>query len=294
MAQITLLKSIISQRTHQNRGDKMDRYIFENKTAIITGGNAGIGKAVAYSLAEKGSNLAIIGRNKATIDEVCADLSVKYPTQKITGYQLDISNFSEIPNTINQIANDHENIGLLVNNAGIAMGGKFEELSISDIETVFNINFKSQIVMIKETLPHLKKVEGSHIANVSSVFGIITPSGQSAYSASKFAVKGFSEVLRQELKPLKIGVSTIFPGGVKTNIAANTKIGENADKEAIKKEAKSFESNFTMTPEYAAEIIIKGIEKRKVRILIGSTTKFLDFMTRLLPVKYEFLLKMVK
>lgn len=272
----------------------MNRYIFKNKTAIITGGVAGIGKAVAYKLAEKGSNLAIIDLNKAVIDEVCDDLRSKYPKQNITGYQLDVSNFSDIPKVIQHIANDHKKIGLLVNNAGIAMGGKFEELSIKDIETIFDINFKSQVAIIKETLPLLKKIKGSHIANISSVFGIITPAGQSAYAASKFAVRGFSEVLRQELKPLDIGVSTIFPGGVKTNIAANTRIGEGANKDEIKKEAKSFESNFTMTPEYAAEIIVSGIEKRKVRILIGNTTKFLDFMTRLLPVKYEFLLKLVK
>lgn len=271
-----------------------EKYEFKDKTAIITGGNAGIGKAVAFELAERGSNLAIIGRNIITINEVCDELSTKYPNQKITGYQLDISNFSDIPKVIEEISNDHKKIGLLINNAGIAMGGKFEELSIGDIETVFDINFKSQVVMIKETLPHLKKVKNSHIANVSSVFGIITPAGQSAYAASKFAVKGFSEVLRQELKKYNIGVSTIFPGGVKTNIAANTKIGEGANKDEIKKEAKSFESNFTMTPEYAAKAIVSGIEKRKVRVLIGSTTKFLDFMTRLLPVKYEFLLKMVK
>lgn len=272
----------------------MDRYIFEKKTAIITGGNAGIGRAVAYELAERGSDLAIIGRNQTTINEVCDDLNEKYPNQKITGYQLDISDFSNIPIVIKQIASDHKHIGLLVNNAGVAMGGKFEELSVDDIESVFNINFKSQIVMIKEVLPYLKKTKGSHIANVSSLFGIITPSGQSAYSASKFAVKGFSEVLRQELEPLGIGVSTVFPGGVKTNIAANTKIGEGANKNAIQKEAKSFESNLTMTPEYAAKVIVNGIEKRKVRILIGATTKFLDFMTRLMPVKYEFLLKLVK
>lgn len=272
----------------------MDRYIFENKTAIVTGGNAGIGKAVAYELAERGSDLAIIGRNKTTIDEICDELSAKYPDQKITGYQLDLSETSKISDVMSKIAHDHKNIGLLINNAGIAMSGTFEELSVDDIETVFNINFKSQIAMTKEVLPYLKKTAGSHIANTSSLFGIITPSGQAAYSASKFAVRGFSEVLRQELKPLGIGVSTIFPGGVKTNIAANAKIGEGVSRKEAKKDEKSFEANLTMTPEYAAEIIVNGIEKRKVRILIGSSTKFLDFMTRLMPVKYEFLLKLVK
>lgn len=272
----------------------IEKYTFKNKTAIITGGNAGIGRAVAFELAERGGNLAIIGRNQTTIDEVRNELSAKYPNQKITGYQLDVSDFSKIPQTIKKIADDHKNISLLINNAGIAMGGKFEELSVDDIETVFDINFKSQIIMTKEVLPYLKQTKNSHIANVSSLFGIITPSGQSAYSASKFAVKGFSEVLRQELRPLGIGVSTIYPGGVKTNIAANAKLGEGANKQEIQKEAKSFESNLTMTPEYAAKVIANGIEKRKVRILIGTTTKFLDFMTRLLPVKYEFLLKLVK
>ena len=268
----------------------MDRYIFKDKTTIITGGNAGIGRATAIELARRGSNLAIIGRNQTTINEICDELSTKYPNQKITGYQLDVSDFSKIPQTARQIADDHENIGLLINNAGIAMAGKFEELSINDIESVFDINFKSQIIMIKEVLPYLKKTTGSHIANVSSLFGIITPSGQAAYSASKFAVRGLSEVLRQEFKELGIGVSTIFPGGVKTNIAANAKLGEGV----VQKEPKSFEANLTMTPEYAAKVIVNGIEKRKVRILIGSTTKFIDFITRLMPARYDFLLKLIK
>ena len=272
----------------------MEQYTFKGKTAIVTGGTAGIGLATARELAERGSSIAIIGRNEVAIKDICEELGTKYPKQKITGYKLDLSNISEIPKTVEKIVADHKRIGLLVNNAGIAMGGKIDELSLEDIESIFTINFRSQVAMIKEVLPLLKKTKGSHIANVSSIFGIIAPSGQSAYAASKFAVRGFSEVLRQEMKDFGIGVSTIFPGGVKTNIAINAKVGQHADAERVKNDAKKFESNFTMTPEYAAKVIVNGIEKRKPRIIIGGMTKFMDFMARLMPAKYDFLLKSIK
>jgi len=272
----------------------MDKYIFEGKTAIVTGGTSGIGLATARNLAEKGSNIAIIGRNEVALQEIHDELSAKYPNQKITSHRLDLSDIPSIPNTIKEIAKSHNNIGLLVNNAGIAMAGKFNELSLDDMETVFTINFRSQVAMVKEVMPYLQKTKGSHIANVSSIFGIIAPSGQSAYSASKFAVRGFSEVLRQELKTEGIGVSTIFPGGVKTNIAKNAKVGKFVNPKGVKSGIKKFEANLTMTPEYAAEIIVNGIEKRKPRIIIGGLTKFLDIMTRILPAKYDFLLKSIK
>jgi len=272
----------------------MNKYIFKNKTAIVTGGTAGIGLATARELAKRGSNIAIIGRNQTAIKDICAELNSKYPNQKTTGYQLDLSNLSEIPKTVKKIKEDHKNIGLLINNAGIAMGGKIDELTVEDIETIFTINFRSQIAMLKEVLPYLKKVKNSHIANVSSIFGIIAPAGQSAYAASKFAVRGFSEVLRQEMKDYGIGVSTIFPGGIKTNIAINAKIGKNADINRVKQDAKKFEANLTITPEYAAKVIVNGIEKRKPRIIIGFTTKLMDLAVRLMPSKYDFLLKSIK
>ncbi len=272
----------------------MNQYIFKNKTTVLTGGASGIGLALANKLAELGSDLAIIDCNDIALKKVCDDLKSKYPKLEISGYKLDLSKISEIPKTIKKITSDHKRIGLLINNAGIAMGGKIEELSLDDIEQVFTINFRSQVSMIKELLPYLKKIKGSHIANVSSIFGIITPAGQSAYAASKFAVRGFSGVLRQELKNDEIGVSTIFPGGVKTNIAANARIGKYANAEKTKKEAKKFESNLTMTPEYAADVIINGIKKRKPLIVIGSMTKFLHLATCLLPAKYDFLLKSIK
>ena len=272
----------------------MNKYIFDGKTAIVTGGTSGIGLAVARELANRGSDIAIIGRNEVALKDICKELSDKHPRQKITGYKLDLSDLNAIPKTVQKIVDEHKKIGLLVNNAGIAMGGKIDELAISDYETIFKVNFLSEVVMVKELMPALKKVSGSHIANVSSIFGIITPSGQSAYSASKFAVRGFSEVLRQELKSDGIGVSTIFPGGVKTNIAANAKVGKFADAERVKTDAKKFEANFTMTPEFAATVIVDGIEKRKPLIMIGAMTKFLHFMTRLVPAKYDFLLKSIK
>lgn len=272
----------------------MEKFIFTNKTAIVTGGTAGIGLATVRELAKRGCNIAIIGRNPEMLANIPAELIAKYPKQKFISYKLDLLDINAVPTTIKQIAADFKSIDLLINNAGAAMAGKFEELSIDDIDSILNLNFRAEIIMAREVLPYIKKSNGGHIANVSSLFGLITPAGQSAYCASKFAVRGFSEVLRQEMKQYNIGVSTIFPGGVKTNIAANAKIGSGVNAAEAKKEAKKFESNLTMTPEYAANVILNGIAKRKPLIMVGSTTKFLHFMSCIMPVKYEFLLKMIK
>lgn len=272
----------------------MDKFNFKGKTAVITGGTSGIGLATAHELARRGCNVIITGRNEKALQDIPKELAKDYPKQRFEGYKLDLSDLPSIPKVIKKITDKNDKIGLLINNAGIAASGKFDELSLDDMEAVLKVNFLSYVIITKCLLPNLKKVPGSHIVNTSSIFGIIAPAGQAAYSSSKFAVRGFSDVLRHEMADYGIGVSTVFPGGVKTNIAKNARIASGAEAKKARDNASRFEANLTMTPEYAAATIVNGIEKRKARIIIGRSTKFVDMTARLLPAHHNFLLESIK
>lgn len=160
---------------------------------------------------------------------VAEKITAAYPKLNVTYYPLDLSHLEDVPAVVEKVIVDHPKVGLLVNNAGIALNGTIEEISMENFELVLTINFRAQVALVKQFLPALKKAHASHIANVSSLFGLVGPAGQSAYASSKFAVRGFSDVLRMELKPYDIGVTTVYPAGVKTNIAANSVKGAGLD-----------------------------------------------------------------
>lgn len=263
----------------------MKHYNFKG-TAVVTGAAGGIGQAVAMLLADKGSDLALIDRNEEGLKAVKEAIVAAHPHAKVTYHPVDLSKLEQIPSAIETIGKSHRHITLLVNNAGIALNGSIEEVSMANFDLVMTINFRAQVVMVKELLPYLKQTKGSHIANVSSLFGLAAAPGQVAYSSSKFAVRGFSDVIRVELEPYRIGVSTIYPAGVKTNIARNSLKGDGLDDKKAQANNNHFEKLLKMTPEEAAIIIVKGIEKRHPRVLVGGVSKLFDTIARQFPGTY--------
>ena len=261
-------------------------YDFSLGTAVITGATSGIGETLTYKLAEMGTELALIGRSQDKLKKLLDNLKSKYPNIKASYHVIDLVNIDQIPKIAKEIVKKHPNVTLLINNAGIALNGTIEEVSMENFEQVLTVNFRSQVAFVKELLPTLKKTRGSQIANVSSLFGLIGPAGQSAYASSKFAVRGFSDVLRSELKPYRIGVTTVYPAGVKTKIASSSLSGDKINAQKAKQNNENFEKFLKMTPERAADIIINGIRKRKTRVLIGSSAIILDILARLRPGSY--------
>ncbi|MEQ9509823.1 MAG: SDR family NAD(P)-dependent oxidoreductase, partial [Alloalcanivorax xenomutans] len=175
---------------------------------------------------------------------------------------------------------------------GVALGASVEEMSYEDFEWLMGINFWGVVYGTKAFLPHLKAAGEGHIVNVSSVFGLIGVPTQSAYNAAKFAVRGFTESLRQELEIENGGVSctTVHPGGIKTNIARNARMGSGMEKITgtdADKARRDFEKLFRTTPEEAARTILKGVRANKRRVLIGSDALAIDGMQRLLPTSYQ-------
>ena len=260
-----------------------------NKVAVITGAGSGIGRATALALARRGCHLALADINEAGAMETAR--AAQALGVRATAHRLDVADRDAVRAFPDQVQGSHKQVDLLMNNAGVALGGTFEQVSEADFDWLLEINFHGVVRMTRAFLPLLHRADEARIVNVSSIYGIITPPGQAAYAASKFAVRGFSNVLRHELEGSTVGVSVVHPGGVATSIARNARIPAGAPPDEVERGRKTMEKLLRMPPEQAGEIIVRGIEKRRARILVGSDAKAAAFLERLAPVGYWKLLK---
>jgi short-subunit dehydrogenase len=259
-------------------------YRFAGRTAVLTGAASGIGEQLAYDLARRGSDLVLIDRDAAGLDAVAGKIRAD-GTVAVEAIVADLSDLASLAALAAGIRERHPRIGLLVNNAGIALGGMFEHLSIAEFESVLDVNFRAPVRLVHEFLPVLLENPGSHLVNISSLYGLIAPPGQSAYSASKFALRGFSEVLRSELAG-RVGVTTVHPGGIRTRIAANARVGAGVPPDLVGVQRETFDKLLSYPPEKAAAEILDGVARRKARVLIAATAKVPDLLARLMPVSH--------
>ena len=256
--------------------------------AAVTGAASGIGRALALELAARGCDLALADRDEAGLQTVAAEIA-KAHSQKVTVHRVDVSEPSQIADFAQSAIAAHPGLNIVVNNAGVALLGQFNEIDQAQMDWLMNINFWGVVHATRAFLPHLGRQREAHIVNLSSIFGIIAPPGQTAYAAAKFAVRGFSESLRHELQmaasPVKLSV--VHPGGVATNIARNSRTGTGITDNARRAEGlERFDNAARTTPAAAALLIIAGIEKNAPRILIGNDAIFMDLLQRLRPGTY--------
>jgi short-subunit dehydrogenase len=254
--------------------------------AAITGAASGIGRALAIELARRGCDLALADRDEAGLAALAAEIR---PARKVTVHRVDVGRPEEIAQFAGEACDAHPSLHILVNNAGVALLGQFEEIDQAQMDWLFDINFWGVVHGTRAFLPHLKTRAEAHIVNLSSIFGIIAPPGQSAYAAAKFAVRGFSESLRHELavagNPVRLSV--VHPGGVATAIARNSRSGVGITDNARRAQSiERFENAAKTTPKDAALRIIKGIERNEPRILIGNDARFMDLLQRFRPATY--------
>jgi NAD(P)-dependent dehydrogenase (short-subunit alcohol dehydrogenase family) len=252
--------------------------------AVVTGAGSGIGRALAQQLAQAGSALALADVNEAGLAETVSSLGAK--TALITTHALDVSDEAAVRAFAEDVTQRHGRVTLLINNAGVALHGTFQEISLDDFRWLMGINFWGTVYGVKYFLPILKQQPRSHVVNLSSVFGMVAPVGQAAYSSSKFAVRGFTECLRHELEGTSVGVSCVHPGGIRTAIAANARVGSKTSK-AEKEESVALFARVAMTSaEAAATRILNGVERGEPRILIGKDARQIDIVQRLRPATY--------
>jgi short-subunit dehydrogenase len=256
--------------------------------AAITGAASGIGRALALALAARDCDLALADRDDAGLATLAAEIARSHP-QKVTVRRVDVGEPRQIQDFAQAAIADHPGLNIVVNNAGVALMGQFDEIDQAQMDWLMNINFWGVVHGTRAFLPHLAGQREAHIVNLSSIFGIIAPPGQTAYAAAKFAVRGFSEALRHELQTAAspVRLSVVHPGGVATNIARNSRTGSGmTDNERRAQSIERFDAVAKTTPKDAALRIIKGIEKNQPRILIGNDARFMDLLQRFRPATY--------
>ena len=259
-------------------------YRFAGRTAVLTGAAGGIGEQLAYGLARRGSHVVLVDRDETRLRTVADRVRTDHPALVVSAIVADLADRAQVTAVADRVLAEHPALGLLVNNAGIALGGRFDQVTTDEFETVMNVNFRAPMLLTHALLPALKAAPGSHLVNVSSLFGLIAPYGQSAYAASKFALRGLSQVLRAELAENDIGVTTVHPGGIRTNIATSALIGRNVPATDIEPHRRLFDALLTFPPSKAAEQILQAVARRKARLLIASSAKLPDVLSRLAPV----------
>ena len=268
----------------------MQRYVFAGGTAVVTGAASGIGEALAHALAARGSNLVLLDRDAERLVTVAAAVAdsarAAHPDLAVDTRVVDLADDAATRRVAAELAAAHPEATLLVNNAGVALGGRFDQVTLEEFDWVMAVNFRAVVRLTAALLPVLKAHPGSHLVNVSSVFGLIAPAGQAAYSASKFAVRGFTEALGHELADDGVGVTAVYPGGIRTRIAEAARVGSGVDPEEYEAGRRQFARLLTIDPAVAAEQILAGVDRRRPRVLIGWSARLPDLLARLAPGSY--------
>ncbi len=270
---------------------------FKNKVAAITGAGSGMGQQLAVLLAEAGCHVSISDINQAGLDQTLELL--KPYVVKVTSHIVNTADQAAVYAWADQVKKDHGQVNMIFNNAGISMINTIEGHSINDYERMMAINFWGVLYGTKAFLPYLKETGDGHVINISSLFGLTAQPTQSAYNAAKFAVRGFTEALRQELDISNYGVSAtcVHPGGVKTNINHTAEMSDNISNlgMSLAKSKVQADKVMRMPPVKAAQIILNGVKANKRRVLIGPEAYIVDIIQRLFPSGYQrFFVKLSK
>jgi NADP-dependent 3-hydroxy acid dehydrogenase YdfG len=258
---------------------------FAGKVAAVTGAGSGIGQALAIELARSGASVAISDVNTEGL--AATEEQLKAIGAPVKADRLDVTEREAFELYADAVKAHFGKVNQIYNNAGIAFAGDIEVSPFKDIEKVMDVDFWGVVNGTKVFLPHLIASGDGHVINISSVFGLFSVPGQAAYNAAKFAVRGFTEALRQEMmaagRPVK--VTTVHPGGIKTNIARNMTTVEGLDKDEI---AQTFDKKLASTsPQKAARIILDGVRKNRARVLVGPDAKALDLIVRVTGSGYQ-------
>lgn len=266
----------------------MSQFPIRGCTAVVTGAGSGIGAAVARALAARGGHLALVDRDAPGLDATRG--SLPSGAHRVTLHPMDVTDRAGVDALPSIVAQAHgAPADVLVNNAGVALGGTFCENTEEEFDWLLAINLHAPIRLTRAFLPVLGTRPAAHIVNISSLYGIIAPPGQTAYATSKFGLRGFSEALRHELAGSRVGVTVVHPGGVATRIARNARLpASRNDVDPAEAEAAlaRVEKLLKMPADQAGEIIAKGLERRAKRVLVGNDAKVVDLIQRLSPSGY--------
>lgn len=253
--------------------------------AVITGAGSGIGRALAQNFAAQGVALALADINAEKLEETAKTCT---GATRVSTHTVDVSDAAQMNAFAHTVLAEHGQVNLVINNAGVALFGNFDQISADDFDWLMRINFGGVVNGTRAFLPILKNANPAMLVNVSSVFGFIAPPGQSAYSTTKFAVRGFTESLHHELAKTSVRVACVHPGGIQTNIARAARVPKQLEVSTteFEKGLQDMEKLFITSSESAAARIALGIERNEARILIGKDATIIDWVSRLFPTTY--------
>jgi NAD(P)-dependent dehydrogenase (short-subunit alcohol dehydrogenase family) len=258
---------------------------FAGKVAVVTGAGSGIGQALAIELARSGANVAISDVNMSGLAQT--EDQLKSMGVSVKADRIDVSERGAIMAYADTVSTHFGKVNQIYNNAGVAYTGYVEVSEFKDIERVMDVDFWGVVNGTKAFLPHLIASGDGHVINISSIEGLFAVPGHAAYNSAKFAVRGFTEALRQEMQLAKhpVKVTTVHPGGIKTAMARNGTAAEGID---VGKLAETFDRRLASTSaEKAAQIILKGVRRNRARVLVGADAKFLDAFVRVAGSQYQ-------
>jgi len=259
---------------------------FNDKVVVITGAGSGMGREMALYAAREGALLAISDWNADGLAET-VDLVKAAGAKELRSDVVDVSDRAAVGTWASAVAEQFGKVNVVVNNAGVTVTGDFEEMSYEDFDWIVGVNFNGVINGTKEFLPHLIASGDGALVNISSLFGLISMPGQTAYNATKYAVRGFTEALREEMLINKhnVSVTCVHPGGIKTGIARN---GRKTASENAAKIDELFEKKLArMTAEKAAKIILDGTKAKKARVLVGIDAHIIHNLAKVVGSSYQ-------
>ena len=258
----------------------------DGKVVVITGAGSGIGRQLALQAAGHGALLALSDWDEVGLVETAQQAQTRSHREVRTD-KVDVRDREAMRDYATSVREGFGRVNVIVNNAGVALHGDFEEVSYDDFDWVMDVDFWGVVQGTKEFLPHLVESGDGHVVNISSLFGLVGVAGQTAYNAAKFGVRGFTEALRQEMIIAKhpVQVTCVHPGGIRTAIARNARATASHDQAGV---AKHFDTKLArMTPERAAEIIWAGVLADRPRVVVGADAKALDAVARILGPRYQ-------
>lgn len=271
----------------------LEAFVFAGGTAVVTGAASGMGEQLAHQLAARGCGLVLVDRDADHLAGVAAAIRTAQPDISVDEHVVDLSRTEDIAGLAEAVLAAHPRLTLLINNAGVALAGRFDQVTLEEFDWVTSINFTAPVTLTHHLLPTLLANPGSHVVNVSSLYGLISPAGQSAYSASKFAIRGFSQALGAELRDRGVGVTTVHPGGIRTRIAETARVGGGVDPRQAQAGKAAMAKLLTYPAERAAADILEAVEHRRARLLIAASAKIPDVLARLLPVGHARLITLL-
>ncbi len=265
-----------------------------DKIVVVTGAASGIGRGLAVNMAKEGCSLALADVDQKGLNETLKLIDSENIQAKM--YMVDVSDRDRVYRFADEVAEDFGKVDIVINNAGVTLRDTLEDVTYEDLDWLLRINLYGIIYGSKAFLPYLKKQPLANLVNVSSVNAMFTSPTNGPYCTSKFAVRGFTLTLAQELKGTTVKVSCVYPGGIKTNLVRNARFHKGTRKEKSKDDAVALFDKFMVwtSADRAARVMIRGIKKNKPRILVGPDAHFYNMISRIFPATWQKILSTPK